>query len=136
MVCLACHPPERKAQQSLFVFLPVYPELVGVIGSRVPDYRGRFLRGLQSGHSVGETVANTLKSHNHTTYAYTFVFRSARQHSLIRYCGRAIIFFCGKSRSQRVGCRTIHHERRSGGTNISDSARLGRDMDFHQPNRK
>ena len=81
----------------------------------MPDYRGRFLRGLQSGHSVGETVANTLKSHNHTTYAYTFVFRSARQHSLIRYCGRAIIFFCGKSRSQRVGCRTIHHERRSGG---------------------
>ena len=45
MVCLACHPPERKAQQSLFVFLPVYPELVGVIGSRVPDYRGIFLRG-------------------------------------------------------------------------------------------
>ena len=40
--------------------------LFGVVGSRVPDYRGRFLRGLQSGHSVGETVANTLKSHNHT----------------------------------------------------------------------
>ena len=114
----------------------VYPELVGVIGSRVPDYRGRFLRGLQSGHSVGETVANTLKSHNHTTYAYTFVFRSARQHSLIRYCGRAIIFFCGKSRSQRVGCRTIHHERRSGGTNISGSTKLRGNMDFHQPNRK
>ena len=44
----------------------VYPELVGVVGSRVPDYRGRFLRGLQSGHSVGENVANTVKIHNHT----------------------------------------------------------------------
>ena len=54
--------------------MPVYPELVGVIGSRVPDYRGRFLRGLQSGHSVGETVANTLKSHNHTQPAHTHTF--------------------------------------------------------------
>ena len=45
--------------------MSVYPELVGVIGSRVPDYRGRFLRGLQPGHSVGQTVANSLKSHNH-----------------------------------------------------------------------
>ena len=25
--------------------IPVYPELVGVVGSRVPDYRGIFLRG-------------------------------------------------------------------------------------------
>ena len=45
MVCLACHPPERKAQQPLFVFLPVYPELAGLVGSREPDYRGIFLRG-------------------------------------------------------------------------------------------
>lgn len=45
MVCLACHPPERKAQQPLFVFLPVYPELVAVVGASVPDYRGLFLRG-------------------------------------------------------------------------------------------
>ena len=74
MVCLACHPPERKAQQPLFVFLPVYPELVGVVGSRVPDYRGRFLRGLQSGHSVGQTVANSLKSHNHTQPTHTHSF--------------------------------------------------------------
>ena len=74
MVCLACHPPERKAQQSLFVFLPVYPELVGVVGSRVPDYRGRFLRGLQSGHSVGQTVANSIKSHNHTQPTHTHSF--------------------------------------------------------------
>ena len=28
-----------------YSFLPVYPELVGVVGSRVPDYRGIFLRG-------------------------------------------------------------------------------------------
>ena len=52
----------------------VYPELVGVIGSRVPDYRGRFLRGLQSGHSVGQTVANSLKSHNHTQPTHTHSF--------------------------------------------------------------
>ena len=53
---------------------PVYPELVGVIGSRVPDYRGRFLRGLQSGHSVGQTVANSLKGHNHTQPTHTHSF--------------------------------------------------------------
>lgn len=50
----------------------VYPELVGVIGSRVPDYRGRFLRDLQSGHSVGENVANSIKGHNHTQPTHTF----------------------------------------------------------------
>ena len=104
--------------------MPVYPELVGVVGSRVPDYRGRFLRGLQSGHSVGQTVANSLKSHNHTPPTHT------------RYCGRAILLFCGKSRSQRMGCRTIHHERRSGWTNISGSTKLRGNMDFHQPNWK
>ena len=54
--------------------MPVYPELVGVIGSRVPDYRGRFLRGLQSGHSVGQTVANSLKGHNHTQPTHTHSF--------------------------------------------------------------
>ena len=54
--------------------LPVYPELIGVVGSRVPDYRGRFLRGLQSGHSVGQTVANSLKSHNHTQPTHTHSF--------------------------------------------------------------
>lgn len=36
---------EIKVQQALFAFLPVYPELVTVVGSRVPDYRGIFLRG-------------------------------------------------------------------------------------------
>ena len=51
--------------------LPVYPELVGVVGSRVPDYRGRFLRGVSSGHSVGQTVANSIKSHNHTQPTHT-----------------------------------------------------------------
>ena len=48
MVCLACHPPERKAQQPLFVFLPVYPELVARIGATVPNYQGVFLRGYGS----------------------------------------------------------------------------------------
>lgn len=75
MVYLASHPPERKVQQALFVFLPVYPELVGVLEkSTVPDYPGRFLRGLQSGHSVGENVANTVKSHNHTQPPHTHTF--------------------------------------------------------------
>ena len=52
----------------------VYPELVGIIGSRVPDYRGRFLRGLQAGHSVGQTVSNSIKSHNHTQPTHTHSF--------------------------------------------------------------
>ena len=111
---LRTYSPEIKARQALFAFLPVYPELVGVIGSRVPDYRGRFLRGVSSGHSVGQTVANSLKSHNHTQPTHTLLFRAARQHSPIRHSGGAIILFCGKSRSQRMGCWTIHHERRSG----------------------
>ena len=73
-VTLRTYSLEIKAQQVLSTFLPVYPELVGVIGSRVPDYRGRFLRGLQSGHSVGQTVANSLKSHNHTQPTHTHSF--------------------------------------------------------------
>lgn len=53
----------------------MYPELVGVLGkTAVPDYRGRFLRGLQSGHSVGESVANSIKSHNHTQPTHTHSF--------------------------------------------------------------
>ena len=53
----------------------VYPELIGVLGkTAVPDYRGRFLRGLQSGHSVGENVANSIKSHNHTQPTHTHTF--------------------------------------------------------------
>ena len=71
---LRTYSPEIKARQALFAFLPVYPELVGVIGSRVPDYRGRFLRGLQSGHSVGQTVANSIKSHNHSQPTHTHSF--------------------------------------------------------------
>ena len=71
---LRTYSPEIKAQQAIFDLPPVYPELVGVIGSRVPDYRGRFLRGLQSGHSVGQTVANSLKSHNHTQPTHTHSF--------------------------------------------------------------
>ena len=52
----------------------MYPELVGVIGNRVPDYRGRFLRGLQDGHSIGQTVSNSIKSHNHTQPTHTHSF--------------------------------------------------------------
>ena len=30
------------------MYIPVYPELAALVGSRVPDYRGLFLRGLGS----------------------------------------------------------------------------------------
>ena len=36
---------EIKVQQALSVFLSVYPELVALVGARVPDYQGIFLRG-------------------------------------------------------------------------------------------
>lgn len=52
----------------------VYPELVAVVGSKVPDYRGRFLRGVSSGHNVGEKVANSIKSHDHTQPTHTHSF--------------------------------------------------------------
>ena len=42
---LRTYSPEIKARQALFAFLPVYPELVALVGSRVPDYQGIFLRG-------------------------------------------------------------------------------------------
>ena len=42
---LRAYSPEIKAQQAIFAFLPVYPELVALIGGSVPDYRGIFLRG-------------------------------------------------------------------------------------------
>lgn len=42
---LRTYSPEIKARQALFAFLPVYPELAGLVGSRVPDYRGIFLYG-------------------------------------------------------------------------------------------
>ena len=37
--------PEIKARQALFAFLPVYPELVALIGWNVPNYQGVFLLG-------------------------------------------------------------------------------------------
>ena len=42
---LRTYSPEIKARQALFAFLPVYPELVALVGTKVPDYRGIFLRG-------------------------------------------------------------------------------------------
>ena len=42
---LRTYSPEIKARQALFAFLPVYPELVGVVGWNVPNYQGVFLRG-------------------------------------------------------------------------------------------
>ena len=98
---LRTYSPEIKARQALFAFLPVYPELVGVVGSRVPDYRGRFLRGLQSGYSVGQTVANSLKSHNHTQPPHTPSF--SRQPGSPALSGPA----AGQSRTSAA-----HHGRR------------------------
>ena len=42
---LRAYSPEIKAQQAIFAFLPVYPELVALIGWNVPNYQGVFLRG-------------------------------------------------------------------------------------------
>ena len=36
---LRTYSPEIKARQALFAFLPVYPELVGVVGWNVPNYQ-------------------------------------------------------------------------------------------------
>ena len=49
----------------------VYPELFAVVGARTPDFRGQFLRGLDVGHSVGERVQDTVKSHAHGQPAHT-----------------------------------------------------------------
>ena len=37
--------PEIKVWQAIFDLLPVYPELVGVVGYYTPNYAGVFLRG-------------------------------------------------------------------------------------------
>ena len=44
-VTLRTYSLEIKAQQVLSTFLPVYPELVALIGWNVPNYQGVFLRG-------------------------------------------------------------------------------------------
>ena len=52
---LRTYSPEIKARQALFAFLPVYPELVALIGWNVPNYQGVFLRGYggQTSHHYG-----------------------------------------------------------------------------------
>ena len=35
------------------------------MGAKTPDFKGRFLRGLDAGHAVGERVEDTFKSHVH-----------------------------------------------------------------------
>jgi hypothetical protein len=46
--------------------LPVYPELVALIGSRVPDYRGLFLRGVGGNSAaLGLLQEDEIKSHSH-----------------------------------------------------------------------
>lgn len=49
-LALRTYSPETKAQQAIFDLLPVYPELVALVGGHVPDYRGIFLRG-QGSHT-------------------------------------------------------------------------------------
>lgn len=45
IVTLRAYSLEIKVRQAISVFLSVYPELVALIGTTVPDYRGIFLRG-------------------------------------------------------------------------------------------
>ena len=115
---LRAYSPEIKAQQAIFAFLPVYPELVGVIGSRVPDYRGRFLRGLQSGHSVGQTVANSLKGHNHTQPTHTHSFSGQLVSTALsgtaagqRYSSTASLSVSGTAAGQRYLDRRMESAR-------------------------
>ena len=72
--CYSFHASVSGTGRAHRVERPELSELVGIIGSRVPDYRGRFLRGLQAGHSVGQTVSNSIKSHNHTQPTHTHSF--------------------------------------------------------------
>ena len=45
----------------------MYPELVALIGSRVPDYRGLFLRGVGGNSAaLGILQEDEIKSHSHT----------------------------------------------------------------------
>ena len=113
------HTP-RKSRHSK-PFLPsyqCYPELVGIIGSRVPDYRGRFLRGLQSGHSVGQTVANSLKGHNHTQPTHTHSFSGQLVSTALsgtaagqRYSSTASLSVSGTAAGQRYLDRRMESAR-------------------------
>ena len=96
----------------------VYPELVGVIGSRVPDYRGRFLRGVSSGHSVGQTVANSIKSHNHTQPTHTHSFSGQLVSTVLsgtaagqRYSSTASLSVSGTAAGQRYLDRRMESAR-------------------------
>ena len=98
--------------------MSVYPELVGVIGSRVPDYRGRFLRGVSSGHSVGQTVANSIKSHNHTQPTHTHSFSGQLVSTALsgtaagqRYSSTASLSVSGTAAGQRYLDRRMESAR-------------------------
>lgn len=53
------------------VLQTAYPELFAVVGARVPDYRGEFLRGVDAGRGIdpGRTIGSwqnhAMQSHNH-----------------------------------------------------------------------
>ena len=66
IVTLRAYSSEIKVRQAISVFLSVYPELVALIGSRVPDYRGLFLRGVGGNSAaLGILQEDEIKSHSH-----------------------------------------------------------------------
>ena len=85
VLCGICYPttysPEIKAQQAIFDLPPVYPELFALVGSRVPELRGRNVS--YSGTTTPGQVAadnkgwfrvmwNTWGTGNDDDFAYVF----------------------------------------------------------------
>ncbi len=62
-----------------------YPDLVSLIGSNVPDFRGEHIRGwdngrgLDSGRTLLSTQADSVKSHNHDIAYGSYGITMARQ---------------------------------------------------------
>ena len=55
------------ASQRFFGPAHAFPELFAVVGARVPDYRGLFLRGLGGkSAALGVQQGDTVKSHRHS----------------------------------------------------------------------
>lgn len=54
--------------------MPVYPELVGLSAAECPITGDVFTGNSPVRYSVGQTVANSLKSHNHTQPTHTHSF--------------------------------------------------------------
>lgn len=87
-----------------------YPELFALVGGHVPDLRGQFLRGLQAGHSVGQRVAHSIASHNHTQPTHTHSFSGQLASTAIsgtaagqQFSTNANLNVSGTAAGQRVG---------------------------------